>query len=638
MKTRIVSAIESGAKFLETTQNEDGGFTSFIDSNRVDFLEKNPVKTILNPALILQCLFHVESLKSNSMVNRLEQFLLSQRESDYTYNYWSKDSPNRKSRYCPNDLDDTFCAYVALHLISPSNSTAEVLVGATKALISTEIKAGGPYRTWVVGTDSEEAWLDVDIAVNSNIARYLNLVARVPKNLREYLENAIKNYNFKSPYYPGKLSVLYYLSSLPITNIHECAKYLPAYSPSVSSLDAATIATILLNLGMHNECKPFIEHVLTSQLKDGSWDAGGFSVDRIEGPTTYFSGCKALTTAIAMEALARYLNVSDRNQSDCLANDSYATTIQKYTDSSNNTADKQAKIISQTLKSYIDEIAQSNNGKEILLGSSILNNSLRQKPENTEHDLELGTANLFGWIAYTIYDDIIDEQTNTSLLPVANVAHRISLAKFLNVAPDDASKQYVRDAFDKIDVANAVELKNFRALVSANSIIIDDFPDYSNLSVLAEKSIGHTLPLLLSLVDAGYSVDSKKFSLLEHALQNYLIAKQLNDDAHDWQDDLLSGNMTYVVTILLRDLCLPFGSYNKNSLIEIAQIRFWYKTVLEICNIIESHISSGEKALKESGLFQPESEIYDLFNSLHKTLQTTRTEQKTTIAFLEGFK
>ena len=61
----------------------------------------------------------------------------------------------------------------------------------TEILLSTETTVGGPYRTWLVPPDSEPVWLDVDIAVNSNVAYFLTLLAVTLPKLSRFIDDAI---------------------------------------------------------------------------------------------------------------------------------------------------------------------------------------------------------------------------------------------------------------------------------------------------------------------------------------------------------------------------------------------------------------------------------------------------------------
>lgn len=627
--------MQNGVAHIVSMQNADGGFTSYIDTNCNDFKERNPTATTFNPSLILYALSYVHELQNHRLTKTLSSFVVKQRNTDYTYNYWTQGNTNRTKRYCPNDFDSTFCAYNALLSINPSLITTKILAIITKALIATEAKTGGPYRTWLVAQNSDEVWLDVDPAVNSNIAFFLSRVASIPKGLQTYLEEALANNDLVSPYYPTQLSTLYYLSRCPIKNTALSVDLLPTISDSSTSLERALTISVLLNIGQGAKCKPYVKRLLDDQRKDGSWTAAGFSIDRIEGSTPYYSGCSALTTAFALEALARYRDyISTTSLTTTQHSDSTLDYTFHFAETLSNTLPDELRA---TLKKYLQKLYKSDSGNEILTNAKLLDASLVEPASNSLLLSKLGSANLYGWIAYTIYDDFIDDEGDPRLLPAANVAHRASFKAFLDASPDKQFQSYVEETFNKIDAANAWEINNCRALITTRTIFIAALPSYKDLSLLADRSIGHALPPLAVLVQSGNPVSSENFTLLESALQHYLIAKQLNDDAHDWVEDFNRGHLSYVVTKILQEMCVPEGVYNKVELHNSMRHFFWHNTILTICDRIEHHILLGEAALRRISVFRSDGEIFLLFKQLKRVLAKTRKEREDTLAFLKFY-
>ena len=69
---------------------------------------------------------------------------------------------------------------------------------------------------------------------------------------------------------------------------------------------------------------------------------------------------------------------------------------------------------------------------------------------------------------------------------------------------------------------------------------------------LCDKSLGHVLPALAVLFSLGYAPDSIAVDATVSFFKNYLAARQLHDDAHDWKDDLMHGRINAATTQLIR--------------------------------------------------------------------------------------
>src|SRR5262249_49160595 len=96
-------------------------------------------------------------------------FLLNQKSPQWSFNYWDRQSPEFRELPYPDDLDDPFCALAALTATDPQLITGQALAHAVNLLTATEVKPGGPYRTWLVTAAAEAVWQDVDLAVNANV-------------------------------------------------------------------------------------------------------------------------------------------------------------------------------------------------------------------------------------------------------------------------------------------------------------------------------------------------------------------------------------------------------------------------------------------------------------------------------------
>jgi hypothetical protein len=270
----------------------------------------------------------------------------------------------------------------------------------------------------------------------------------------------------------------------------------------------------------------------------------------------------------------------------------------------------------------INTVRRTDTKFEITLLSYFFAKSLHNSAQlSTQQYTLLGAANVWGWIAYTIYDDFLDNEGVPARLPIANVAMRLSLACFEDALPYQLDfRQYVTKIFNEMDEANAWEVAHCRFKVHAGTITIRQLPKYGNRTVLATRSFAHALGPMAVLTQCPKNTHEKTHHI-ESAFRHYLIAKQLNDDIHDWLDDIRTGQASYVVTAILRELRIPPGTYNLSLLTAAMQKRFRLTTMPRLCNLALSHINRARREFVENGLTQDTNNICAILDTLEQSFQ-----------------
>jgi hypothetical protein len=642
----IKAAIQRGLDFLEKNQEADGSFTSFSSASIRPFKRDMSRQTTFVPALILASLACLDGPQAFDIRERLADFLLEQKGVNWAFNYWAKDAPEKKTLPYPDDLDDTFCVLASLHLQDPAIIDGEILAKITKLLLATEVSVGGPYRTWLVSTDSEQVWLDIDVAVNSNVGYFLSLVSRPLPSITTFVDRAIVTDGLRSPYYPSSYPLAYYMArgysgQQRATLIKIVRKLL---STASTPLDLALSLSALVRLEASGRQGRTVGKLLRLQDSNGAWPAAAFCLDPAVDGKPYYNGAPALTTAFAIEALRLYSQA--QHQSSSPAPSRRATGRHQSTRTAVlSLAKRQCRPLPADLRlttmRALNKLADSSNGTEIISLPQSFNQSLL-KPVRPLQDgfLEtLSLANLYGWLAYTIYDDFLDEEGKPGLLPAANVAMRNSLNNFLCSLPDNRQfHSLVRQVFDMIDGANAWELAHCRYERQKGDIVIRKLPDYGDLSKLAERSLGHTLAPIAILFTKKLGSNSPALQQTRLALANYLIVRQLNDDLHDWQADLENGHVTYVVTRILTSLRVGPGNHDLSELFVQARQQFWYKTLPEICREMRGHIDLSRQAIGHAGIFKDTNSIGRLLDGLGASIQDTLAKQGQAENFLKHYK
>jgi hypothetical protein len=541
------------------------------------------------------------------------RLLLKARSPNWSFNYWLRDSPESQQFPYPDDLDDTFCALIGLYKHNPNLIDEAALARIVHLLLASETTVGGPYRTWLVKPDSPPEWLGVDVAVNANIAYFLQLIGSPSPPLLQYLAAKIMQGDYASDYYPNPVPIWYYLARVcPAGCRKKLRQDIEATRPT-NALQLALSISALRQLGAPVQRRQ--KTLRNLQSNDGSWPAAAFCLDPARDGQTYYHGSAALTTAFALEALVESPKVTTKP----------ASPIPKLQGGIVEQARSDIEELGPDLRKQallaLERTLKSDPKHQITLLPYWVGQSLRKPPPADEQFYgTLGLANLFGWMAYTIYDDFLDDAGQPPQLPVANFALRSSVGYFRAALPNHAAFQHhVNQTFNIIDNANAWEQAHCRS--------VDKPPRYGARSKLAERSMGHVLTPVAVLLQAGQTLTSSDVVCFQKAFHHYLIARQLDDDMHDWQTDFTNGHVSYVVAEILR----ANASHNM-------QQQFWHHTLPRVCDVMNGHIVSARGALKQVKILKPDNVLAQLLDNLETSVQTTLTKQTQATKFLASYR
>ncbi len=645
MSVEVEAATKRAVVFLASAQLPTGNFTSGSSATRTPFKSSKTYHTTFTPALILASLNIIDTPLLAPLKDSLAQWLLSQKSPAWSFNYWAVDAPERQTLPYPDDLDDTFCALLALYGHDTTLVDEACLGQVVKLLIAAESKVGGPYRTWLVGHDAPAAWQDTDLAVNCNIAALLNLVAEPLPNLTTLMEQAITAEHFQSPYYPSVYPILYFLARAyrgsQQATLARCLLSRRKTGRWGTPLQTALAISALCQLGAAEECKQAVAWLQTKQCANGSWQAEAFCIDPAVKKRTHYSGTAALTTALVLEALHRYANATKTQAEKKRAkpHDSMETLFARIKQTAQQELRTAGIHVRPSGLRALDQITAGKNGREIILLPSLFHATLTDAPPLASALFEeLGLANLYGWLAYTIYDDFLDDEGNPRLLPVANIALRYSVAHFRAAQPDNAAyQQAITRTFDAIDNANAWEITHCRFTVTPTSITLGQLPGYGDGLSLADRSLGHTLTPLGVLAACGIALHGKSGKALLLALRHYLAARQLNDDLHDWEEDLRRGHITFVVASILDGLALQKRTYKLATIVPSMQRFFWRHRLPSLCGIVQEHTKLARQYARKSGLLTDSHVISHLLDGIDAAASQTLDEQIKAEQFLAAY-
>lgn len=198
---------------------------------------------------------------------------------------------------------------------------------------------------------------------------------------------------------------------------------------------------------------------------------------------------------------------------------------------------------------------------------------LRTKADSIRY---LDKANIYTWLAYTLYDDALDE-ARIEVLSCANIFMRNAVSSQLQAGIES---DFINNLFNRVDTANQVEL----SMRSTEEPALDTLK-----KLLHEKSIAHCL---------GQIWMTREVSLdLTHGFENYCAARQLNDDIFDWRDDLSSNHTTYATETIHLDSRNDHQLYNNLNSSERLNVAFWSTALESLCKDVLSLTENSIKTL-----------------------------------------
>jgi hypothetical protein len=297
-----------GLDFLRRSQLPSGEFRTVLSTDfdlRADLVpDSSPFVT----TFVLDSLRWQPPQSLDGMAERALDFLLREQDDQGLWRYWSNASPKRS--LVPPDVDDTSCASWVLSSYGRSFRDNRAAVAANR-------DSEGRFMTWLGPSEEEN---DVDGVVNANVALYLG-GGQETTAACEYLGRLVESPESElgSWYYPDPLSLDHAVSRAAwhgVGSLRGCRDGLLARvtercattSRHQHALGSALAALTLLNCEAEVDLLDTqIELILAVQCDDGSWPRVAFySGPRSPQPRSVWFGSEELTTALCLEALARY--------------------------------------------------------------------------------------------------------------------------------------------------------------------------------------------------------------------------------------------------------------------------------------------------------------------------------------------
>jgi hypothetical protein len=609
MITTIQKTCNDALDFIRSQQQSNGGFLSTSWKHGTFYT-----------SLILS----TGAYTSESAI----QFLLNELSDHGTINYWQRGSTEYTSTPYPDDLDDTFVAMQALHTHSPISVSEEMMAHLTNLLISQETDAGGPYRTWITD-DSSAAWQDVDIVVNSNIAAFLLIHDIHLPPLQKYIDEQLLS-GLKSKYYHDEITILYFLAkayegSQKKIIVDKILALRNSDGNWNNPQHTAYAVSALLRLGIKPSTLTRAVQYIIDTCTHGQWSHVDIFIEQISKDEITYSGCGAYTSACCIEALKAFERISVPKKSDenTLQKSRYIASVHE--ECRKITVDP---FFSAQLYMILEQLETKDPSGEIAMLPYLFAEQMKQeqgayKSVAKETVIQLSVANTLGWIGYSIYDSILDGEPKVWLLPLANTCTKAMVNIFKQIASVDAyrSVQRILEGIDSSTFWEHVHCK-----YDFEEVAAEELPYYGNHNILAEKSLGHALGPILLCHLAGESEQAKH---VEDFFTHYLIARQLNDDAHDWQEDLQNGFVNSVSVGMLRE--------TSSTDIAMLQEYFWEHHIDAVASLISEHILTARSILKKITILKDVTFLEALLIPLEQSSVQALSERNRTKKFLKAF-
>ena len=522
------------------------------------------------------------------------------------------------------DLCTVFSVLAALHGNQPATVQGRYLAYALKRLMACELQPGGPYC-------SEPG--KPEPAANAAIARFLQHYDVDLPQLVQYLDDVAVHRPVDSPVVTD--AAFWYLSAPVLSPAarDELSKRLLTQSCPAQPPQAALRASTLRLLGI--ERRVVIDKLMAPL------ESPKAALLPIRKMVFYIgtagTSARLLTDAITAEALAALAA-----KGTAKARVSPVGSTQLHTDILRDTKRYMSELPDELRKTGLDAwdaMRRADHNHEVVLMPHLFVDALKDMaPVGMQQLRLLGAANFFCWIAATIYDDFIDEEGEPGRLPVANTAYRLSLNLYrqaLTVRP--VLSRYVEHVYDQMDAANAWEVAHTRAVVAGEVITLPQLPNYDDRSVLARRALGHVLgPMLVAMLLPG--IRPKQIDAIDKALQHYLIARQLNDDLHDWRKDLRAGHLSAIVVNLLHGAGVQPGKHKVMELVRELEKYFFKQGLYDACNLLTEHVHQARQALASSGVCGASGGFIHLLDDLEASAAAAVGVQTDEQAFLDAYR
>lgn len=321
----IRSAIHSGMAYLETAQLPTGGFLG--ENCGPEMSDCRAERSVFYATFVVYSLGAIDHPATGAITSRALTYIVNQMEPTGLWRFFDRNDPSHDQ--AGPDLDDSTLApgVLAMHQV-PFPDNLEILFRHRDAQ--------GAFYSWVdpaaIAPESRQLidglkrlrhiplddLNDVDCGCNANVLWYLALKGRQAPAACDYINGRVvaRDVPHCSIYYPSPMPIFYMMTRAYREGASCLAPSAEGIRPWLlelqqpdgswgSDLETACAVASLLHVGYRGApLDRGVAAILTRQQADGSWRRS-----RLFEP---YHVSAAVSTAISLEALARYLQASRR--------------------------------------------------------------------------------------------------------------------------------------------------------------------------------------------------------------------------------------------------------------------------------------------------------------------------------------
>jgi len=432
----------------------------------------------------------------------------------------------------------------------------------------------------------------------------------------------------------GGIKLARIIKRLTELEIEEGGPYSFEPQNGMASADVGLNLAVAIFLRMQNVDLPKLDAFLNDQFKK---------------PTESLVGI--LGEEIINELISKYKNISrcTEGQDPIKKSIIYDQDEQRIMDAIRKCFDKRFASFSSKLqdraKASIEKTIRSNRDKQMSLMAHYTKMALGEAGKTVSDELiaEIGLANIFFWTAFIIYDDFWDQDpaADPRLLPIANIFARHYTDFYINLSEDKEFRPFFHDLMDKLDAANAWEVENCRAKVEGDIFYIpQNLPDFGDYEKKYRPASGHILASVAVFTKIDRDLKPEDWGNIVSYFKHYLIAMQLNDDAHDWEEDLRRGHLSTVVTLLLSDL--KKNGWEKPTIdfaTDLPELRkiFWFNTMPQYVKIVLSQAAASREALRTISIIENPEPLERIVSTTENVARLAEKESQDSDALLKEY-
>ncbi len=595
-------------RLLECLQKSDGSFAARVIGSDRETLSIFPTLCCAN------CLLAVNDEVARNILRKTRRLILANQSENLTWNYWRAST----AKPCPNDLDDASNTMTVL--LSSNLADTKTVKAYGEALYLTDGGYGGPFNTWILNRrERGRDWHDIDIVVNANILRSLNMLGVEANGLTSFIKSCVERERYHSKYYENIITIIYHItrayqgksiSSLVRKSEKHCEELIAGESRDPLLLAHALSTLIRLN-GRSDLMKSILACLLSVEF---AWDKPfPFYTETISGGISNRVGSPAITLSAVAEALFLYNRHWSKEKSFHSATNSCKNEeLEKIADSHIlSSACASPEIINRKISVAIQCILRGKNIRRVLeLPMRAGKELVGVEPIDGEVLDACVAIGIAGWAAWTCSDAIRDSEPLNELGNESNGGKDNASNRNDRLAVFSILQSITHELINRLQLPLNKLRHIYRLIASMEEANCGNGKSerpcekrienrvYGLRRTSAEKSMGAAIPLLALMMKS--SANKKDIRNCQKFFFHFILARQLSDDACDWREDLAGGRETLMTRWILNEIPEDSSAWNESD--ENAKNVFNDDIPKELAKIFDEKVSlwTAREIIKQS--------------------------------------